>query len=977
MVYDLRYVGASSLPSRLPDFDLRQYFQLTQTDIATINAEFRGDRRAGAAVLLLFLRASGRPLDQVATIPRSLLRYVGEALVLSTPTIASLRAIYKRAQTFYAHQRWAKEYLGIKDVDQAASDELFTYLAAQANEVVSVDELVTSGFRWLFERKILIPGDRPVRDLARKCYESVEMSIFETITAAVDGLKVESCRNLVYGQMPDGSGTVLEWLKTPPKRHGPTTFKETLEKITFLKDLGVHNWALNQIPLEKQRGYAQRIQSRRPAMSKRVKDTTATIELVFFLRVTLLELSDSAIYQSGRRVSDLVRTAYGKTQAKQARSSVTYRERLMAIKALVKDTSLPAEDLRAIIGELLEDIEDKPLSSHAAHVRVTLTDEEKRVRGLLHSMENLSLEGRDNEKSLKNLAKLREFYAGKVTELPGDQTFETEKGWQELVNDPDRTRAFKALEAATMMGLSKALRRGSAWVAHSMSYRERDQMLIPPHIWEIERDRHAAVLEFSTDPNKFLEPLLGNIDAGIAAFAEAQEKGIITIDPDGTIRLHKLEALPDDPLPKRTNDLLYKEIGDVQFPDLIMEVDAHTNFSEILLGRRASSEQELVALYAALIAHGTEIDAKSVAAMTPQLDPAHVSSAMRALETPGRVRRANERVVEFQMKHAIADIWGGGRIASSDSMSIDVSKHLWNARTDPRRRTHAVGLYTHILDKYGVIYDQPIVLNERQAGPAIAGVEYYNNSEERIRLSLLAVDTHGYTNVALAVAKGLHFDLCPRLRSLTERKLYLPRHSSVPDGLDQVVIKEVSLTAIRNGWDEYLRLVASIRSGRISANVAMQRFGSAAQGDPLHKAAEHLGRLLRTLFLCDYFSNIEFRREILTILNRGESVHFLQRAIYYGRVPTERGRRPDEMTAISGSHTLLTNLVIAWNTHKMQETVDRWRKSGRPIDDAWLHRMGPGHFAHINFRGTFKFGVDRYADILLQRPQKSRPRQQG
>jgi TnpA family transposase len=76
-----------------------------------------------------------------------------------------------------------------------------------------------------------------------------------------------------------------------------------------------------------------------------------------------------------------------------------------------------------------------------------------------------------------------------------------------------------------------------------------------------------------------------------------------------------------------------------------------------------------------------------------------------------------------------------------------------------------------------------------------------------------------------------------------------------------------------------LRLVASIRAGRVSATVALRRFGSAAQGDRLHRAADQLGKLLHTLFLCDYFSNAEFRRELHTLLNRGESVHQLQRAI--------------------------------------------------------------------------------------------------
>lgn len=61
-------------------------------------------------------------------------------------------------------------------------------------------------------------------------------------------------------------------------------------------------------------------------------------------------------------------------------------------------------------------------------------------------------------------------------------------------------------------------------------------------------------------------------------------------------------------------------------------------------------------------------------------------------------------------------------------------------------------------------------------------------------------------------------------------------------------------------------LAASIRAGRMSAAHALHRLGSAAVGDPLHRAAEHLGCLLRTLFLCDYLALPDYRREIHTLL---------------------------------------------------------------------------------------------------------------
>ncbi|WP_163592707.1 Tn3 family transposase, partial [Klebsiella pneumoniae] len=86
--------------------------------------------------------------------------------------------------------------------------------------------------------------------------------------------------------------------------------------------------------------------------------------------------------------------------------------------------------------------------------------------------------------------------------------------------------------------------------------------------------------------------------------------------------------------------------------------------------------------------------ARGVASMIPGLEPAQVTVAMRALEGGGRLRRANERVAEFQSRIPIAALWGDGDKASADMMSLDASRHLWNARVDPRRRTYAAGLYT-------------------------------------------------------------------------------------------------------------------------------------------------------------------------------------------------------------------------------------------------------------------------------------------
>ena len=200
-----------------------------------------------------------------------------------------------------------------------------------------------------------------------------------------------------------------------------------------------------------------------------------------------------------------------------------------------------------------------------------------------------------------------------------------------------------------MLSLRKSLRRGSVWLDHSLSFRERDQMLIPPADLAVQRDEQVELLGMSKSAADFPEPLLAKLTAGMSAVAEAQRRGKIEIGTDGMLHLPAITALADQKEPIRTRETAYNRIGGVQFPDMLLEVDVATWYSEALLDHRTQSSVELVTLYGALLAHGTDADAKGVASMIPGLEPTQVSVAMRALEGSCRLRRgqrALDRVPE-------------------------------------------------------------------------------------------------------------------------------------------------------------------------------------------------------------------------------------------------------------------------------------------------------------------------------------------
>jgi hypothetical protein len=120
------------------------------------------------------------------------------------------------------------------------------------------------------------------------------------------------------------------------------------------------------------------------------------------------------------------------------------------------------------------------------------------------------------------------------------------------------------------------------------------------------------------------------------------------------------------------------------------------------------------------------------------------------------------------------------------------------------------------------------------------------------------------------------------------------------------------------------------------------------------------------LFLYDYLSNPAFRREVLRMLNHGESVHTLQRVIHFGSIAAARGRRQEELVAISGALTLLANVVMAWMTHSMQQVLDAWHHAGtRRVEAEVLRHIAPVHFQGINLRGVMQFPMARHRDRLI------------
>ena len=132
-------------------------------------------------------------------------------------------------------------------------------------------------------------------------------------------------------------------------------------------------------------------------------------------------------------------------------------------------------------------------------------------------------------------------------------------------------------------------------------------------------------------------------------------------------------------------------------PTLLLELDARVHFSWKLLGREPKGPEELLSVYGALLAAGTDLESRGIAGMIRGVRDSTVRRYLRLFEAEPAMPDANEALVQFARSHSIVNHWGTGFEASSDLMSLDASKHLFDARVDPKRLVHGMGVYQTVL----------------------------------------------------------------------------------------------------------------------------------------------------------------------------------------------------------------------------------------------------------------------------------------
>ena len=253
-----------------------------------------------------------------------------------------------------------------------------------------------AGELWLFDQKIQLPSDRAIRDVAREAFSAAEISALEVVRQHLPPARLDHVLKEVFSKRRGrNSTTVVEWLKVPSGKHSPSNLADVVGKIEFLKSLGVDKWTLNGIPLLRMRSFGQHVVDRPPAQTQRLARDTLHLEIVCFLRMMLMELTDVALFMSGRRILNLVNKASATVSRRKIKSVIGYRDREIETRCVLYDTNRSADDKIAALQALYPEDKAPKNLSHAVLVRQAMSEDHVRVKTLIDDLMVLDFHGRE------------------------------------------------------------------------------------------------------------------------------------------------------------------------------------------------------------------------------------------------------------------------------------------------------------------------------------------------------------------------------------------------------------------------------------------------------------------------------------------------------------------------------------------------------------------------------------------------------
>lgn len=168
------------------------------------------------------------------------------------------------------------------------------------------------------------------------------------------------------------------------------------------------------------------------------------------------------------------------------------------------------------------------------------------------------------------------------------------------------------------------------------------------------------------------------------------------------------------------------------------------------------------------------------------------------------------------------------------------------------------------------------------------------------------------------------------------------------------------------------KYATALRLGLADPESVLRRFSQTNAQHPTYAGLKELGKVIKSIFLCEYLGDEALRREIHEGLNVVETWNGVTNFIFYGKNGEISTNRTEDQEIAALSLQLLQNCLVYINTLMIQTVLadDPWRKKMQ--DEDW-RALSPLIHHHVNPYGIFRLDMNARLNLEGRGSQNANP----
>ena len=971
------------LRSTVTEKELRDYYTPSLEELKLIEPEKKPLLRFGLMLNLKLLQRLGYFIP-LASAPPGIIAHVMDTIGIKRPLTLKQLKDYDRSGSRPRHQKKLRDYLGIRL--HSSEDQL--WLSGVAERAAETKEMLADVINVMLEELVRnhfeLPGFTVLKRLARTARNKVNDHCFGEICQTLS----EDAKQKIDELLNPADGAYGAWntLKREPKKPGNKEVRSYLQHVHWLQVLGESLPNIN-IPVVKYRQFALEARALNAPEMARLKPNKRYALAVILVR----QQHSKALDDVANLYIKMLRSMESNAQSALHKYILEHQKQIDTLIAKFRDVLIAYDQqqgqkqklaaLDTVLGDEANVLIDR-CNQHIAYAGNNyypfMLGTYRQKRALLYNcLEILDLQSTSSDTStasllilLKSLRNSRsEFIDEDAIDKAMPEAFDlswlTEK-WKKLIvsdgaND-NNGKIFhrKYLELWLLLHIKQELCSGDLFIPFSAEFDDYREQLIDDEMLDDELPEYSDQVEMPlTDAHEFVTNLKQQLADLAKLVDERFPENLHASIKDGKLSVSPIRSEKPQAELKKLDELITENLPEVSIIDILTDTEKwlglHKHFNP-LSGNEARIDEPQKRFISTLFCYGCNLGPVQTAKSVKVLTRKQIAWLNLRHATEDRLDKAIAQVVNAYNKFDLPKYWGSGKHAAADGTMWDLYEQ--NLLTEYHIRYGAYGGigYYHVSDTYIALFSHFIPCGVYEAVYILDGL-MKNKSD--IQPDTLHGDTQAQSYPVFGLSHLLGINLMPRIRNIHDLLLFRPDNRYRYKNIESLFAGSIDFNLIERHLRDMLRVVISIKKGKITASTILRRLGTYSRKNKLYLAFKELGKAIRTLFLLRYIDEIELRKTIQSATNKSEEFNGFIKWLFFGGEGIIAENVRHEQQKIVKYNQLVANMVILYNVEKMTNVLKQLAEEGVSINKELLAGLSPYRNTNINRFGDYNLDLER------------------